>query len=77
MAADLGLEMKSVISKMDVPIGRYIGNALEVAETIECLKGKGSDDVTDLVKTLGGQLLLIKGIPFYALYYFGFRTAGN
>ncbi|XP_051890026.1 thymidine phosphorylase isoform X2 [Pristis pectinata] len=53
----LGIQTAAVLSKMDNPIGRCIGNSLEVIESIECLKGKGPKDLEELVTCLGGHLL--------------------
>lgn len=46
---------------MNVPIGVNVGNALEVIESVECLSNRGSNDVINIVKTLGGLLLHRKG----------------
>lgn len=61
VAEGLGIRLRAVISKMDVPIGRYVGNALEIVEAIECLKNEGSRDVIELVKVLGGVVLMTEG----------------
>lgn len=53
MGNSLGIKTGAVLSRMDAPIGRCVGNAIEVYEALECLKGRGSDDLKSLVSSLG------------------------
>ncbi|CAB1346282.1 unnamed protein product [Coregonus sp. 'balchen'] len=58
----LGIRTGAVLSRMNCPIGRCVGNALEVMESLECLKGRGPDDILELVTSLGGMLLWMTGL---------------
>lgn len=49
--------VSAVITNMDVPLGDAVGNALEVIEAAEVLKGKGSEDLTEICVALSAQLL--------------------
>ncbi|KAM6096169.1 LOW QUALITY PROTEIN: thymidine phosphorylase [Chlamydotis macqueenii] len=53
----LGIRTAAVLSRMDQPLGRCVGNALEVLEALECLGGAGPPDLRELVTSLGGLLL--------------------
>jgi thymidine phosphorylase len=56
-----GRRVAAVLSSMEEPLGRTVGNALEVREAIETLRGEGPDDLLALTLQLGTQLLLLAG----------------
>jgi pyrimidine-nucleoside phosphorylase len=57
-----GVRTEAVITSMDAPLGRAVGNALEVIECIETLKGAGPPDVTDLITRLAARMVRLAGI---------------
>ncbi|KAK5877075.1 hypothetical protein CesoFtcFv8_026358 [Champsocephalus esox] len=57
----LGMRTAAVLSCMDAVIGRCVGNSLEVMESLETLKGRGPEDLMELITTLGGLLLRMTG----------------
>src|SRR4051812_31746828 len=61
VATAMGKPTRAVLTAMDQPLGRTVGNALEVAESIDCLKGRGPADTMEVTYALGEQMLVLAG----------------
>ena len=57
-----GKKTVAVITDMEQPLGRAIGNSLEVIEAIETLKGNGPEDITLLSEALAGIMIYVGGM---------------
>ncbi|MBW0120720.1 thymidine phosphorylase [Pseudonocardia oceani] len=57
-----GLATTALVTDMSVPLGRAAGNALEVAESVEVLRGGGPADVVELTVALAREMLALAGI---------------
>jgi len=58
----LGKPTRALLTSMDQPLGRTVGNAVEVVESIEALKGRGPSDLMEVTLALSVQMLLLGGI---------------
>lgn len=61
--------VRAVITNMDTPLGRCVGNSLEICEAVEVLKGKGDKNLTSLCLTLAANMVSLSfDIPFEEAY---------
>lgn len=60
-----GKRVRALVTDMDVPLGRAIGNALEVMEAIDTLKGKGQDDFKEICLILSAHIMELAGKGSY------------
>ena len=58
-----GREVRVVLSRMSEPLGRAVGNALEVREALDALRGGGPADLRELVLVLASEVLSASGLP--------------
>ena len=57
----VGLNVRAVLSDMNQPLGRAVGNALEIREAVESLRGNGPDDLLEVAFEIGANLLHMAG----------------
>jgi pyrimidine-nucleoside phosphorylase len=57
-----GVRTEAFLTDMDSPLGNTIGNALEIAECIKALEGKGPDDLVAVVVRLSARMLMLGGV---------------
>ena len=57
-----GIATRALLTDMNVPLGRAVGNAVEVAESLDVLAGGGPDDVVELTLALAREMLDAAGI---------------
>ncbi len=59
VAVAMGKPTRAILTAMEEPLGRAVGNSLEVAESIDCLRGRGPADTMEVTYALGEQMLLL------------------
>jgi pyrimidine-nucleoside phosphorylase len=62
IGARFGVNTEAVVTRMDAPLGRMVGNAVEVIECVEVLKGRGPADLEALSVLLTSRMLLLAGV---------------
>ncbi|MBF0939619.1 MAG: thymidine phosphorylase, partial [Schaalia georgiae] len=62
LGADAGVRTRALLTDMSTPLGLTVGNALEVAESVEVLAGGGPADVVDLTVALAREMLESAGV---------------
>ena len=61
LAAEQGLAARALLTDMESPLGRTVGNALEAAEAIDCLRGGGPADLREVTLALCAELVVATG----------------
>jgi len=56
-----GVRTEAFITDMETPLGRAVGNSIEVIECLETLKGRGPDDLAGMVKRFASRVLVLAG----------------
>ncbi len=57
-----GVRTEAVISDMDAPLGRAVGNSLEIVECLETLAGDGPEDLAGVVRRIASRMLVLGGV---------------
>jgi thymidine phosphorylase len=58
-----GVRTRALITRMDTPLGRAVGNALEVGEAVAALQGDGPADLMEVTLALAREMLDLAGLP--------------
>jgi thymidine phosphorylase len=57
-----GVTTRALLTRMDVPLGRAVGNAVEVQESVAALQGQGPPDLMEVTLALAAQMLELAGL---------------
>jgi thymidine phosphorylase len=58
-----GVRTRALLTRMDVPLGRAVGNAVEVQESVQALRGNGPADLMEVTLALAREMLALAGLP--------------
>jgi thymidine phosphorylase len=62
LGGEHGVRTSALLTRMDVPLGRAVGNAVEVEESVATLRGEGPADLVEVTLALAGQMLAVAGL---------------
>jgi thymidine phosphorylase len=62
LGTDYGVRTTALLTRMDIPLGRAVGNAVEVEESVATLAGHGPPDLVEVVLALARQMLRLAGV---------------
>ncbi len=57
-----GVRTEALLTRMEAPLGRAVGNAIEIVECVDTLKGGGPEDVKELSVQLAARMLVLAGV---------------
>jgi thymidine phosphorylase len=63
LGEEQGVRTSALLTRMDTPLGRAVGNAVEVEEAVATLAGQGPPDLVDVVLALAAEMLRLAGLP--------------
>jgi thymidine phosphorylase len=62
LGGEHGVRTSALLTSMDVPLGRAVGNAMEVEEAVATLQGQGPEDLTEVTLALAAEMLRLAGV---------------
>jgi thymidine phosphorylase len=63
LGAEAGVRTTALLTSMDAPLGRAVGNAVEVEEAVATLRGEGPSDLVEVTLALATEMLALAGLP--------------